>query len=260
AASRMLCIGHRGIAALYPENTLPSLVAALDQGADGIELDIRLTLDNEVIVMHDPTLDRSTNATGNVRDWTWDRMQREGVVAKKTHLGYGECFGEGPAAAVKPEEHKDAGPKEAPIPRLVDVLDMLVEYPREWDNPLSIMTHLHTILTLPRYTALLPRITLGIWSPHFIFSLPPTSLPVKRSFIGSNLTLARLCSRAVDTFSLDMDVVLANPDWVRARKAKGYTITTWTVDGEAKIANVMAQGLVDGIITDCVGQCLSVRD
>lgn len=54
-------IGHRGYAALYPENTMLSFKKAYEHGADGIELDIHMTVDNEIIVIHDPTLNRTTN-------------------------------------------------------------------------------------------------------------------------------------------------------------------------------------------------------
>jgi glycerophosphoryl diester phosphodiesterase len=57
---------HRGGAALAPENTLVAFGAGLVAGADGIELDVRLSRDGVAVVMHDPTLDRTTDATGPV--------------------------------------------------------------------------------------------------------------------------------------------------------------------------------------------------
>ncbi|WP_414055021.1 glycerophosphodiester phosphodiesterase family protein [Macrococcus equi] len=63
-------IGHRGYAALYPENTMISFKKAYEHGADGIELDIHLTKDNEIVVIHDPTLNRTTNQKGKVNECT----------------------------------------------------------------------------------------------------------------------------------------------------------------------------------------------
>jgi glycerophosphoryl diester phosphodiesterase len=57
---------HRGGAGLAPENTLVAFEAGLAAGADGIELDVRLSLDGVAVIMHDPTVDRTTNATGPV--------------------------------------------------------------------------------------------------------------------------------------------------------------------------------------------------
>lgn len=61
---------HRGASAHAPENTLPAFELALQQGADGVELDVKLTADGHVIVMHDPTVDRTTDGRGRVRDLT----------------------------------------------------------------------------------------------------------------------------------------------------------------------------------------------
>lgn len=63
-------IGHRGAAAYAPENTMVSFMKAEDLGADWFELDVRLSKDGEVVVMHDATVDRTTNGHGNVRDLT----------------------------------------------------------------------------------------------------------------------------------------------------------------------------------------------
>ncbi|KAI9223315.1 PLC-like phosphodiesterase [Blastocladiella britannica] len=268
--STVNCVGHRGVAALYPENTLPSFLAALDSGADGIELDIRLSKDNEVVVLHDPTLDRTTTGTGNVRDYNWAELQA--LRAIKTHLGYGECFATTSSTSTKAiadaaTAHPDAGPAEAAIPRLVDVLDMVASYSRpvtviidiKWDNPLAIMTHLRRILDLPQYSALLPRITLGIWSPHYLWSLPPASVPVKRSFIGTNLTVARLCSGSVDNFSLHHSVILGNLDWVRKMRSAGYSFSSWTVDKDSDLKAIIESGVVENVISDCVAKCVDAK-
>eukprot|EP00128_Syssomonas_multiformis_P015127 Colp12_sorted_trinity150504_noHs@21171 len=61
-----LNIGHRGAAGVAPENTMVSYQMAFMLGADAIETDLRLTKDNVVIVMHDTTVDRTTNGTGKV--------------------------------------------------------------------------------------------------------------------------------------------------------------------------------------------------
>jgi glycerophosphoryl diester phosphodiesterase len=60
-------IAHRGASAQYPENTLLAFERAIAQGVDMIELDVRLTRDGELMVIHDATLDRTTNGTGLVR-------------------------------------------------------------------------------------------------------------------------------------------------------------------------------------------------
>src|SRR3954468_17714330 len=62
-AGRPLVIGHRGYSQFAPENTLPSFKLAMAAGADLVELDYYPSKDGQMIVMHDPDLDRTTDAT-----------------------------------------------------------------------------------------------------------------------------------------------------------------------------------------------------
>ena len=64
----MLKIGHRGAAGYMPENTIESFQEAINLGCDGIELDVHLSLDNEIIVIHDETIDRTSNGKGFVNE------------------------------------------------------------------------------------------------------------------------------------------------------------------------------------------------
>ncbi len=66
---------HRGSRILWPENTLPAFAGAIDLGYRYIETDVQMTSDDVVVVFHDPTLDRLTNARGRVRDWAWDDLR-----------------------------------------------------------------------------------------------------------------------------------------------------------------------------------------
>lgn len=66
---------HRGASGLAPENTLPAFSVAKALGSDEIEFDIRLTKDNKMIVCHDQTLDRVSNGTGNVSDFTFKEIR-----------------------------------------------------------------------------------------------------------------------------------------------------------------------------------------
>ena len=60
---------HRGWCSDYPENTMPAFRAALEIGVDQIELDVRVTKDGELVIIHDATVDRTTNGTGHVGRW-----------------------------------------------------------------------------------------------------------------------------------------------------------------------------------------------
>jgi glycerophosphoryl diester phosphodiesterase len=67
---------HRGYSALFAENTMTSFIEAEKAGADGIELDVQLTKDGEVVVIHDEKVDRTTSGTGWVKDLTFKEIRK----------------------------------------------------------------------------------------------------------------------------------------------------------------------------------------
>ncbi|MBC85813.1 MAG: phosphodiesterase [Bdellovibrionaceae bacterium] len=72
----MLVIGHRGAKDEWPENTLLGIQKAIDCGVDGIEIDVRQSKDGQLIVLHDDTLDRTTNLNGKVEDLTLAEIRK----------------------------------------------------------------------------------------------------------------------------------------------------------------------------------------
>jgi len=81
-----LIIAHRGNSHERPENTLVSLENAIEVGADMVEFDVQLTKDQEVVLIHDPTVDRTTNGKGKVREMSLSEI-------KELSAGYAERFG-----------------------------------------------------------------------------------------------------------------------------------------------------------------------
>ncbi len=75
----MLKIGHRGAKGHVLENTLSSFQKAIDLNVDGIELDVHLSADNQVMVIHDDTIDRTTTESGFVSDLSSAKMQQLGI-------------------------------------------------------------------------------------------------------------------------------------------------------------------------------------
>ncbi len=81
-------IGHRGAGGEAPENTLPSFQKALNDGATVVELDVHGTKEGEVVVIHDPTLERTTNGRGQVRKHKFEEL-------RELDAGYWFTKGEG---------------------------------------------------------------------------------------------------------------------------------------------------------------------
>ncbi|MBE5769893.1 MAG: glycerophosphodiester phosphodiesterase [Clostridia bacterium] len=67
---------HRGFSEKYPENTIPAFQAAIDLNVDQLEIDIRVTKDDQLVIIHDATVDRTTNGTGKVCDYTLEELRR----------------------------------------------------------------------------------------------------------------------------------------------------------------------------------------
>jgi glycerophosphoryl diester phosphodiesterase len=83
----MLVIAHRGSSGVAPENTLAAFRQAVRDQADMIELDVRLSLDGELMVIHDRRLYRTTGVRGRVREWTAAALERLNAGA-----GYGHAY------------------------------------------------------------------------------------------------------------------------------------------------------------------------
>ena len=79
--------GHRGAAGVAPENTLPSFERAVHDGAGYLELDVHATRDGVVVVIHDPTLERTTDGAGAVRDLTLQELRRFDAGFRFEHGG-----------------------------------------------------------------------------------------------------------------------------------------------------------------------------
>ena len=80
----MFVVGHRGAAGVLPENTLKGFEYAIGLGVTYVECDVHLTSDKHLVVMHDATVDRTTNGTGAIRDLRFETI-------RNLDAGEGEC-------------------------------------------------------------------------------------------------------------------------------------------------------------------------
>lgn len=87
---RAKVFGHRGAPVHALENTLASIEAAIADGADGVEIDIRLTADDVVVLLHDATLDRTGQGKGPIRATPWNKTQ-VASLAETLDLIAGRC-------------------------------------------------------------------------------------------------------------------------------------------------------------------------
>ncbi|MHC1631004.1 MAG: glycerophosphodiester phosphodiesterase family protein [Methanotrichaceae archaeon] len=81
-----IVIGHRGARALAPENTLKGIRVAKECGADFVEIDVRISADGSLVLMHDETVDRTTNGSGKVGDMTLEELRLLDVGGENVSL------------------------------------------------------------------------------------------------------------------------------------------------------------------------------
>lgn len=84
-----IVVAHRGDHTQAPENTLQAYANAIKNGADYVEIDLRTTVDSQLVIMHDATVDRMTNGKGLVKDLPYDSLRRL-KVSNKAHPEWGE--------------------------------------------------------------------------------------------------------------------------------------------------------------------------
>ena len=138
---------HRGASDAAPENTLPAFARAVEQGADGIELDVHLSRDGELVVIHDETLDRTTDGAGWVKDRTLAELR-----ALRADNGL-------------------PGFAEARIPTLREVLDLL--------RPTDLLLNIELKTSLVWYEGIEAK-TLALVAE----SIPPSTITASRRCIG----------------------------------------------------------------------------
>jgi len=161
--NRPTIFAHRGSSAHAPENTLAAFNLAIDQRADGIELDVKLSADGQVIVMHDDSVDRTTNGTGRVKSLTLPELKKLDAGTKFSPLYKSELI---PTLA---EVFEAVGRKtfinveltnySSPVDDLPDKVASLV---MKFSLETSVMLSSFNMIGLIRARNLLPKIPMGL--------------------------------------------------------------------------------------------------
>lgn len=239
----MRILGHRGASSDAPENTLAAFRLALDQGADGVELDARLCGSGEVVVFHDERLERLTGRSGRVADTPWTELARMEVRA-------------GPAGA-SPER----------IPLLIEVLETLprsafinVELKSEDWPGTRVADAAGALLEAGRHEAQVivssfdPRCLLRLALAHPRLRRGLLLDPDRPQLIQRHLTLPLVGRDAVHPEAGQ----LTEAD-VHRWHAGGREVAAWTVDDPEVARRLRAWG-VDTCITNCPGALRAALD
>jgi len=243
-------IGHRGNRAHAPENTLPSLLEAVALGADALEFDVRVTRDGVLVLMHDVTLDRTTDASGAVAAYTFADL--EGVDAGARFTPNGRDF---------PWRGRGAG-----VPRFDDVIEAL---PR--DVPLIV--ELKTTAATPALARAIARHNLADRLIVAGFD-PASTLPLRDGALAlgaSTPDVARLLAPALLRRRVPRPwyqalcippkrrgIPVPIGSIVRVVREHGVVTHVWTVNEPARAQQLWRQG-VQGIISDDPALMLAAR-
>lgn len=224
---RPLLLAHRGASGFAPELTLAAFSLALEQGADGMEVDVQLSGDGHVIVMHDDTLKRTTGAQGRVLDYNWPELQT---------LDAGKWFdpafsGEG-------------------IP---DLEQVMIFGPPGWRLNIELKSSPHPEKLVQQVAGLVrcektpERIICTSFNPEILYELAgilpqiPTGLIFSGSWPEPN-TLYHWPLWSVEKS-------LLSPDRLQEAREHNIKVCVWTVNQVEEIENLILAG-VDAIITN----------
>ena len=219
-----LVIGHRGARGHLAENTLPSIAKAIELGVEGVEIDVFKCASGELVVFHDKTLEKLTNATGYIEQLSLDSIQKSEVLNGFT------------------------------IPTLEEVLDLI-------DGRVFLNIELKgTQTALLTHELIQTYFEKDTWDPSkiIISSFDWEELKVFYS-VNTEVAIAILTeddpldaipiSKQLKATAINPEHLSLNKSNVSKIKKEGLKIYTWTVNDLEDITAVMNLG-VDGIITD----------
>ncbi|MCA9833785.1 MAG: hypothetical protein KC435_07575 [Thermomicrobiales bacterium] len=225
-------VSHRGARFEMPENTIEGFQYALALGMTSVEFDVHITADDTLVVIHDATVDRTTNGSGAVNEMTLEEIQQ--LDARSIH----QLF-----------------PYPVSIPTLREVINTLSEMKHleieiKRDSPENMQKVVTGILTTLEYLGRRGGVTLTSFEPLALEMAMHASPDTPRGLIGdwsqpemfmeaTRLQVSRACMRQTT----------ATPELVAAAKVAGYYTVGWPCNDEDAVRKVLACGF-DAVCTD----------
>jgi glycerophosphoryl diester phosphodiesterase len=242
-ALKPIIIGHRGASADAPENTLAAFRLALEQGADGIELDAKLTADGQVIVIHDPTVDRTTNGKGKIKELTLAALRELDAGGWKNPQYAGEKL------PMLDEVFETVGHRllvNVELTNYADPGDALLEKVAELVKRHGVEKNVIFSSFLPNNISRIRKLLPGV--PAGLLALEGSTGILSRSFIGRWFS-----PQMIHPYFTDADRA-----YIAREHRRGRRVNVWTVDEPDDIRRLITDD-VDGIITDNPKLALQIR-
>ena len=211
-------IGHRGAKGYVAENTLASFEKAIELGVDGIELDVHLSLDEKVMVIHDDTIDRTTSRQGFVKDFTAKELKQLGIPTLESvfDLVNKQCF-----INVELKTYETAD-------KVAELIKHYI-YEKNWNYDDYIVSSFDWN-ALQQVHFLNDKIRIGVLT-------------------NIDLDLAMAFAKFIKAYSVHPYYHLLSRENVIQMQSKNFKVYSWTINEPSAIIFVKSLN-VDGIITD----------
>lgn len=228
----MILFGHRGARGEAPENTLAGFQYAQTLGIDAFELDVRLSADEQLVVMHDPTVDRTTNGSGPVASFDAAELARLDARA----------------------EHPD-WPVPVGVPTLAELLAALPDV-AHWeleiktDAPERLERICRQLARMVDQFGLDGRATVASFDPTALELIALAAPDLARGFTADFDTPSSLeTALRLDCAQVDIPLATGSAEMVRAAHAAGMRVAGWLGNTPEDVRTLVAWG-VDRITTD----------
>jgi glycerophosphoryl diester phosphodiesterase len=248
-------LAHRGASSLAPENTIEAFRLAVEAGAGGLELDVHMTRDGHIVVIHDATVDRTTDGAGPVSEMTLDELR--GFDA-----GHNFSPGGGPS-----RPYRTRGVR---VPTLEEVLREFPGVAVNIDIKVGRPGIEAAVLGVLREADALERV-LVVSTPHAIVerfrkisggrvSTGASKWEIGVFYILSRLRIEQLARPAYQALQVPLrhrGIPLVTPRFIRAAHASGVRVDVWTINQPDEMRRLLDLG-ADVIMTDRPGTLAEV--
>lgn len=235
---------HRGFSGKYPENTMLAFEKALEVGVDGIELDVQLSKDNEIVIIHDETIDRTSNGKGFVKDFTLEELSLYDASYIFKNIGFNkiptlrEYFG-----LIKNKNIITNIELKNSVMNYIDLEEKVLELIKEFKLENNVIVSSFNHYSILKFKKLAPNIKCG--------------LLVEGSLINAGEYTFK---NKVECFHPNFSTL--NNITIEELKKNNIEINTWTVNKKEDIKYLISKN-IDGIISnypDLVKELISTQN
>ncbi len=250
-------IAHRGASGIAPENTLAAIGAALDMGVDMIDIDVRMTKDEHIVVIHDATVDRTTDGSGSVEDYTLSELKYLDAGSWKDSKYTGEQIPtlqevldsiDGRAIALIEIKHLDHVDYNHFAQRLVEIIQS-EENGYEWCILQSYESE---------YLEIIHELDENVQTKKLLVG--EDSAPLIAFYMETKVQLGRATKRQNEQLdALNPPYETLSTRRIFRMHARGFKVYTYLVNEREDMLKMLNAG-VDGIITDYPDRLLKIRE